>query len=150
MRGHNHSDSYVLIGDSPSKGSMSVREIFRSISFHEIEVRRNASSLRDHLNTAEFNLLVYEVDLRDGDTCGMVNSLRQGDIGLNPFVPVLGLTSNAMRENVRRVVKCVVDGLVAMPANVDRFATVVASLINKRKPFVVTVDYVGPDRRYDD
>tara|TARA_B100001964_G_C14163492_1_gene567911 strand:+ start:143 stop:1066 length:924 start_codon:yes stop_codon:yes gene_type:complete len=150
MRGHDHGESYVLIGDPLSEAGMSVRNIFRTIGFREIEVRHSAKRLCEHLDTTETDLLVSEIDLRDGDTCEIVNSLRHGEVGLDPFVPVLGLTWNATPETVRRVAQCGADGLVAMPALGDRFGAAVAALIKKRKPFVVTTDYVGPDRRGDE
>ncbi len=147
MKGHDHGRSYVLIGDPLCEGSLSVRNIFRNMGFREIEVRNGAGHLREHLDAKETDLVVSAVDPRDDDTCEMVNSLRHGEVGLDPFVPVLGLTWNATMETVQRVARSGADGLVAMPTHGSRFGSAVAALVEKRKPFVVTTDYVGPNRR---
>lgn len=79
MKGHDHSEGYVLIGDPLCEGSQSVRDIFRRIGFREIEVCHSASRLREHLEAKETGLVVSEVDLRDDDACEMVHSLRHGE-----------------------------------------------------------------------
>ncbi len=57
MKGHDHGRSYVLIGDPLCEGSLSVRNIFRSMGFREIEVRHGAGHLREHLDTKETDLV---------------------------------------------------------------------------------------------
>jgi hypothetical protein len=73
--------------------------------------------------------------------------VRLGDVGPNPFLVVI-LTTWALREDtVGRVMNSGADDIIVRPYSVSFLAERVRTLVDARKGFVVTGDYVGPDRR---
>ncbi|MAG97332.1 MAG: hypothetical protein CMM08_11685 [Rhodospirillaceae bacterium] len=150
MHNHTYDKTRVAIGDVKTDSLNSVRHILRDIGFREIEVRRDAGSLQEFLHAADVDLLVSEVDLEGGDAFEMINTLRHGGLGRDPFMPVLGFTWKATPDKVHRAANSGADGLLAQPAWEQRFRSAIETLVEKRKPFVVTTDYVGPDRRSED
>ena len=68
------------------------------------------------------------------------------EIGPNPFIPVIATTWDPTPELVRKIIDSGADDLVVKPISVGHLLERVQSLVYKRKPFVVTTDYVGPDR----
>jgi DNA-binding response OmpR family regulator len=150
MHSHTFDKTRVAIGDVKTDSLNSVRHILRDIGFREIEVRRDAGSLQEFLHAADVDLLVSEVDLEDGDAFEMINTLRHGGLGRDPFMPVLGFTWKATPDKVNRAANSGADGLLAQPAWEKRFRSTIEALVEKRKPFVVTTDYIGPDRRTED
>ena len=91
--------------------------------------------------------MIHEADLADGDFCGAVHGMRHHHVRTNPFLPVMALSYNPTPELVRKIIDSGADDLVPKPVSADRLIDRIKLLIEARKPFVVTTDYVGPDRR---
>jgi len=85
--------------------------------------------------------------LPDGDFCQFVYGLRHNAVGENPFLPVLALTAQPTGPLVRRIVDSGSDDLLTKPLSANQLRERITALINARKPFVVTSDYIGPTRR---
>jgi hypothetical protein len=60
---------------------------------------------------------------------------------------VIMLLANAEPTYVRKAIDSGADDLLLMPVAPDQLMTRINKLADTRKPFVVTHDYVGPDRR---
>ena len=61
------------------------------------------------------DLLISECDLIDGDFCRMVHSMRHHDVGSNPFLPVIALSSEPTPGLIREVINAGVDDLLPKP-----------------------------------
>ena len=95
------------------------------------------------------DLMVLDTELPGGDTCELVSDLRHNKIGNNPFVPVIMTTWEPTQEIVARVSNSGADDLLIKPISPGKLMDRMLSLVKRRKPFSVTSDYVGPDRRDD-
>ena len=84
----------------------------------------------------------------DGDgACNLVHGIRHNAMGRNPFVCVIGITWTPTATEVTRAIDSGVDHLVSAPLSPEQILTRISALVRQRAPFVVTSDYVGPDRR---
>src|SRR5687767_15648596 len=93
------------------------------------------------------DVIVCDADLRGGDAAETVHAIRNGELGRNPFVCVLALAWTATQDTVTRLVNAGADHVVAGPIAPQKVIDRIEAMIHRRKPFVVTADYVGPDRR---
>ena len=93
------------------------------------------------------DLLIVSAEFPDGNIATLIRQLRNGDIGRNPFLPVVMLTGEATQKVVGGVVNSGADDLLIQPFSTQQFDQRLGILIENRKPFVVTSDYIGPDRR---
>ncbi len=93
------------------------------------------------------NLLICEADLADREFSKFLHGIRHQVVGTNPFLPVMALSYNPPPELVKNIIGSGVDDLVPKPVSADRLIDRIKLLIEARKPFVVTTDYVSPDRR---
>ncbi len=94
------------------------------------------------------DVMVIDVDLPGGDACTLVDQLRHHKIGNNPFLVTLVLAGAPTEAVVRRVIDSGVDDLLVEPIGPDALIQRIKALARGRKPFVVTHDYIGPDRRH--
>jgi DNA-binding response OmpR family regulator len=95
------------------------------------------------------DLVIVDAALSGGNAFELIRSLRMGELGDNPFIPVIMVCWNASSEMIGKAAGCGVDDILVAPISpADLFARIKV-LIRNRKPFVVTSDYIGPDRRYD-
>lgn len=115
--------------------------------FRSIKDVSELAILRDMTEKTVPDLLVIDLDMPDGSASEFVTEVRNGSIGINPFVPIIAVTWDASMESVQAAVDAGVDDLLAAPISVNALLGRIDVLIKKRKPFVVTSDYIGPDRR---
>ena len=93
------------------------------------------------------DILICDIGLEGGDTCAAIDAIRHHEMGRNPFLCILGITWNPTETEVDRAINSGIDLLVAAPMSPGQILNRLESLVRNRLPWVVTGDYVGPDRR---
>jgi hypothetical protein len=68
----------------------------------------------------------------------------------NPFLPVVGLTSNPTPNLVKIAVNSSIDYLLVKPFSTGQLMDSINPLIKTRGPFVVRYNCMGPERRPGD
>ncbi len=139
----------VLLVDPDHNTRQSIRNILYDTGFRNLRLGRRLTELRDAMVVSMPDLLISETELPDGDFCELVHAIRHHEIGTNPFLPVIALTGDPTPDMVKKVIECGADALLAKPLSAAQVLERIGILIRERKPFVVTSDYVGPDRRKD-
>lgn len=124
----------------------------RSNLFHlgcrDIAFTRDLDVLLGRLNESHCDLLIVQADLTDvRKVARMIAAVRHGDLGMNPFMPMIAVTNTPTADQVRALVDAGVDDVLPYPWSDSYVDARLENLIHNRKPFVVTSDYVGPDRR---
>lgn len=94
-----------------------------------------------------FDLFIADVTQEAAATCALVKSLREGNVGRNPFLHIVLMSWKLDGELVERALNCGADDLVTRPFSVDFLGARLRTHAHARKPFVITADYIGPDRR---
>ncbi len=137
----------VLLVDPDHNTGQSIRKILYDTGFRNLRLGRTLTELRDALVVSMPDLLIAETELPDGDFCELIQAIRNHEIGTNQFLPVIALTDNPTSDMVKTVIECGADALLAKPLSAAQVLEHVGVLIRERNPFIVTSDYVGPDRR---
>ena len=102
------------------------------------------------LGSPLLDVLICDVDLQGGDFCDAIHRMRHHRLGVNPFLLVIATTAKPEAALIRHVIDCGVDDLLLKPVSVEVVQDRLTKLATGRKPFVVTHDYIGPDRRKGD
>jgi hypothetical protein len=79
----------------------------------------------------------------------MIQMLRQGTHGYNPFIVIIVTAWEKTNTLVSRVLNSGADDLILRPFSTKLMGERIEAHIERRKGFVITHDYVGPDRRRD-
>jgi DNA-binding response OmpR family regulator len=108
------------------------------------EIRAVKQSVQGSLGP---DILICDADARGGDLFEITRSIRNNEIGLNPFPAILALSWDPTERLVREAANSGADFLIAAPFSPKQILDRIRSLVYNRAPFVVTSDYVGPDRR---
>lgn len=140
-------DVKVLLsdGNSPSRGAL--RDSLLGLGFRNIAMVERAGEVAGFLDDSGADLVVCDTDQAEGDICHMIHGLRHGEVGDDPFVPVIAVTWAPTPPAVEKIIRSGADLLLALPVSAGRVSGGVQRLIELRKPFVATSDYMGPDRR---
>lgn len=137
----------MLLADTNGQVRHSLKAALFHEGFREILDTASYVAVRDAVVRNIVDVMVMDVDLPGGDVCELVNQVRHHKIGNNPFVVSILLTSDPTQDLVRRMVDSGADDLVVKPFSTENLLQRLKVLTRGRKPFVVTHDYIGPDRR---
>ena len=127
------------------------RQILRSIlvnmGFSQISFSNGVRELKRNMAQRRMDLVILEAHTNDGDICGLIRDVRHARFGGNPFLPFIALTPTPTKTVVASVINSGADDLLIQPYSTGQFLERIGVLVDHRKPFVVTSDYIGPDRR---
>jgi len=96
---------------------------------------------------SEYDFLVINQEIEANDSNYILRELRSGNLGRDPFILAMMLLSSREEPIVRAAIDSGPDDLLLIPFSPDQLTSRLRALVERRKPFVVTHDYIGPDRR---
>lgn len=137
----------ILVVDPDLSSREIVRMVLNNNGFREFRLGTAVADIRKQFGTKMPDLLICEAKLQDGDVCELIHGLRHHREGSNPFLPVMALAANPTPEMVHRIINSGADDLLPKPLSAGHLIERIKLLIRARKPFVVTSEYIGPDRR---
>ena len=147
MKNDNRDRVLIFFGDPDAPIRQVIRTTMASENYRNIEVFNKLQALRDGIRTLNPHLIIIDTQLPEGDAIKLVSDVRVGKIGRNPFVPIITTTWEPDLNTVRKIVDSGTDDLLVKPLSPAQLMTRISVLADSRKPFVVTSDYIGPDRR---
>ncbi len=124
-----------------------IKTILSNNGFKEFIQGTNTNDIIEQLKDEPPDLLIADSNITGGDFCELIHELRHNEIGTNPFMPVIATTWNPTSELVKKVIESGSDDLLPKPLSSGHLIARIEQLVQARKPFVVTSEYIGPDRR---
>ena len=143
-------DIDVVVVDSDRVSRQTIRNI---LTDHGIKRITMASNMRDMVSTLDISapdLLIADHEMPDGDLSDFVHKLRHYETKYNPFLPIIATAWSPTHETVRSIIQSGVDHIVSKPLSAGQLMQRIKVLALARKPFIVTSQYIGPDRRKKD
>ncbi len=147
MPRYDYKHSQLAIGEPNSQ----VREVHKGDlfrhGFRNILDTGKLEPITKAVVEGKIDLLICDMETPGGDLCDLITKIRHNEIGYNPFLVIIATTSAPNEEMVTRAIDSGADDLIIKPVSTDVIFDRIVALTNARKPFVVTTDYIGPDRR---
>ena len=139
----------IAMVDGNVSVSNALRGGFRVLGYGKVVPYRDVPALESALCGPGFDLIIGDADIGDGALLDLVRRLRNGEIGRNPFTAVIVTSWSRGWSTVRKAIDAGVDDILANPISPGRLSERIQMIVEHRKPFIVTADYTGPDRRRD-
>jgi DNA-binding NarL/FixJ family response regulator len=141
-------DVQIVLADPRAHVRSALKVALTHAGLYNISQANSTAAVRDNLEQSVGpDILICDMGLDDGEICKMVSDLRHHNIGRNPFLCVIGMTWQPEAHQVTQMLDCGIDHLILAPVSPQKVMARITSLIHNRPEFVVTADYVGPDRR---
>ena len=99
------------------------------------------------LEEASFDLIVVSAELDGFFVAPMIGAMREGRLAHHPFPIVIMLLAEGDQDYVRRAGVAGADHMMLLPVAPGPMLKRIDDFVLYRRPFVVTMDYIGPDRR---
>ena len=139
----------TLIYDPVAANRTATRAALFTLGFRRIETVGSLDAFANAIRRRPPDLALCESQGADADLCRMIQALRQGTAGFNPFIVIIVTAWEKSAGLVSRVVDSGADDLLLRPFSTTLLGQRIEAHVERRKGFVVTSDYVGPDRRKD-
>jgi two-component system chemotaxis response regulator CheY len=140
-------DARILVVDD----HQTMREILKSLLFglgvRNVQEARDAAQAFDMLRYSTFDILLTDYDM-DGETgVQLATKLRGAHGNLNRRLPIIMVTGRAEGPVILSARDAGVDEYLVKPLTTVALCQKLEAALTRRRPFIETAGYVGPDRR---
>ena len=139
----------VVLYDPVHVNQRTTRYALQQIGFRAIDSISSASELKRLVGDDAPHLMVLETSDHEAELFRMVRAIRAGDLSNNPFAAIILTSWKRDTALVQEAIGCGADDVIIRPFSTSFAEDRIRTLIRGRKPFIVTSDYIGPDRRRD-
>lgn len=147
MKSNKFEEVSLVVIEPNSSVRRALKEAFNRLGIGNAADGGQFDELKDLVAEVVPDLLICDAGLNEGDVCSLSQEIRHGAIGQNPFL-IMITTAEAPTENtVRRIIDSGPDCIVAKPLSIKTVLDRVHTLGHRRRPFSISSDYFGPNRR---
>jgi len=139
----------VALYDPVHVNLRTTRYALQQLGFRTIESISALSDIKRKLAEDAPHLLVMETSDHEPEVFRMVRAVRSGELSNNPFATIILTSWKRDTALVREAIGCGADDVIIRPFSTSFAEERIRTLVRGRKPFIVTSDYIGPDRRRD-
>ena len=139
----------ALIYDPVSANRTATRAALYTIGFRRTETVSTLEAMIEAIQKSPPDIVLCEAQGAADELCNTIQQLRQGAAGYNPFIVIIVTAWEKSTGLITKVVNSGADDLLLRPFSTALLGTRIEAHIERRKGFVITTDYVGPDRRKD-
>jgi len=139
----------ALIYDPVSANRTATRAALYTLGFRRTESVATLEAFVEAIQKRPPDLALCEAQGADEELCQTIQQLRQGSGGYNPFIVIIVTAWEKNTALINRVVSSGADDLLLRPFSTALLGSRIEAHIERRKGFVITTEYVGPDRRKD-
>jgi DNA-binding response OmpR family regulator len=147
MRHHLFEEAHVLITDTLPASRDIIKECLKEIGFRNLSFCEGISDTREAIQSNNIDLLICDAYLAESGAAEMIRELRDMRLPGDAFLPIVTITWQPTIEVIHSIVNAGTDLILTLPMSVGKMKNAIETLIDRRKPFVVTSTYIGPDRR---
>ena len=139
----------VLIYDPVPSNRTATRAALYALGFRRTETVSTLEAFVESVQKNPPDITLVEAQGAGEELCDTIQRMRQGGASYNPFIVIVVTAWEKSTALINRVVSSGADDLILRPFSTAQLGARIESHIERRKSFVITTDYVGPDRRKD-
>jgi CheY-like chemotaxis protein len=137
----------MLVCDPVGSHRAASRSALYSLGCRQIEIVGNLRDFVEALDQRPPDVAICEAQVGGAELCNLIRGLRQGGQSYNPFTIII-VTAWAMNPALTtEISNAGADGVLLRPFSAAMLDQRIRAHVLQRKPFVVTDDYIGPERR---
>ncbi len=137
----------VLLAEPKSNVRKEFLGVLKELGCKNIMETGNIKDVHEALEEGGVDLLIGDTTLPEGDLSEVIYKIRHSQIGDNPFAIAMILVSKSDKDLISKVIDSGADDILIKPIDSKQLRDRLLMFSLGRKPFIVTSDYIGPDRR---
>ena len=140
-------DARIHVITSESGVRFLIRDLLRDIGYDDIILGGRFQDIQIAVTENKPDLMIIGTSFPDGDPMSLIREVRNQELGSNPFLVMMAITTQPTKSLVKEVVNSGADDLLVYPLSRTYLQSRIETLVENRKQFLITADYMGPDRR---
>ena len=137
----------ALIYDPVSANRTATRAALYALGFRRTESVSTLEAMVEAIQKSPPDMVLCETQGACDELCAVIQQLRQGSAGYNPFIVIIVTAWEKSASLITKVVNSGADDLLLRPFSTALLGSRIEAHVDRRKGFVITTEYVGPDRR---
>ena len=125
----------------------SIQAILANSGYTKMSLGRTLEDVHAAFSLGTPDLLIMGAEFPEGDPCELIQRVRQQEVGHDMFLPIIAVCGEPKPTIVKKVVDSGADDMLVQPFSTKQLCDRIDALVHRRKPYVVTSSYIGPDRR---
>ncbi|MDX1975268.1 MAG: response regulator [Rickettsiales bacterium] len=138
----------ILIADPDQQLGQVLRMVLREMGFENINVTRSGQDAVRLLSTNPTDFLITEWSTLHLDGLSLIKHIRRNPDSPNPVLPIIMLTGRAEVADVHLARDHGINEYVVKPFSPKTIYSRLERIIERPRPFVISNEFVGPDRRH--
>ena len=136
----------IYIGEKNYYERQQLRDMFKSQGLTQIVCHANLPSMKEVMMQVPPDLLIISDDF-DPDVFKAIREIRNQKLGDNPFMLITMLVNANRPASLKEAIGIGVDDIIVKPLTTERVQERLKLVTFHRQPFIVTDDYMGPQRK---
>lgn len=136
----------MLVCDPVASSRAATRSALYSLGCRHIEMCGNLRDFLEALENRPPDVALCEAQVGGAELCRAIRDLRQGQC-YNPFAIIIVTAWKPSAALITQILATGADGLLVRPFSTALLDQRIRAHVLQQKPFVVTDDYIGPERR---
>lgn len=124
-----------------------LREALSRLRIQNLQVFGHMEDVWKAFQGGNPDLLIADATSPGSETFKLVQSVRHSLVGANPFIGIIVTAFHPTGALLTKVTNCGADALLVKPVAFRQIQDRINGLIDQPRNFVVTSDFIGPDRR---
>ena len=137
----------VVVCDPVISNRATTRSALHALGCRSIEIVADLDNLRYVLDEQHPDLVLCELSAGGQELCNLIQEVRKNSNGHNPFVGFIITAWTVNAHLLEQISNSGADDLLLRPFSTALLGQRIESLVDRRKKFVISADYVGPERR---
>lgn len=147
MKKHSLEKVHILLVDSDVRMAGVVVQNLQAMGFRKTHHVRNGAKALEYLSEHTVDILITEWTMPQMDGLELVRYLRQEKGSPNRTIPIIMLTAKGEVMDVTTARDVGITEFVVKPFSAHTLFSRLEQLIDNPRPFVLSKEYTGPDRR---
>jgi len=136
----------AFIGEPDETARRELRQILNHAGLKQVSAHGNLNNLRTLIDKIAPDIILISDDLDPG-VFDFIRDIRHNRLGTNPFVTITTLVAPNHVDAVKLAMQAGTDDIIIKPVKEEQLLQRLKRVTVNRAAFVVTSDYLGPDRR---
>lgn len=136
----------AYVAERKEADAQTLVDVLKSAGVINSERHTKLETLRSAVTRVTPDLIIIGADIEPG-VFSFIRDIRHSKLGSNPFLLITTLVSGDQFEAVKKTMQAGTDDIVVKPVKEDQLLQRLRRVTVNRQAFVVTSDYLGPDRR---
>lgn len=145
--GLNFRDLTVLVIDDMESMRVILHSILKSLGVGRVLEVESAERGLEILKAKPVDIVISDMRLEGMQGCEFVQTVRSGEDGLDPFLPIVMISAHTEKERILLARDSGISEFLAKPISAKQVYQRLQSIVETPRPFIKVKNFFGPDRR---